>query len=214
MEDGVNGVQGLLPALNHNSKDESNREDCEVKEEGFVSTEKVEKVREEDLGKEDCVAKDEAEGGGGGGGLINNLISTLIAPLSPRIGKDTEHEIRNEGFESEEGAAADGGDHRERGGVDNGGEGGLISNLVSNFFHQSRDDGVVETEKEKEKEKEEEEEILVDEKIKRLKTENEANGDGGGIIQNIVSHLPASIPDDAAPTADEATFLINSLVRD
>ncbi|KAG5010047.1 hypothetical protein AAZX31_07G145100 [Glycine max] len=130
---------------------------------------------------------------GGGGGLINNLVSTLIAPLSPSIGKATEHES---------GADDDG----EKEGVDGCEEGGgIIRKMVSNFFHQSEGEGVVEAEEDKE----EEDEIMAGgEKIKRLKTET------GGIIHNIVSHLPASIPDGAVPTADEATILINSLVRD
>ncbi|KAG4936926.1 hypothetical protein AAZX31_18G186600 [Glycine max] len=143
-----------------------------------TTSEKVEKVKEEeDIGKEES-----------GGGLINNLVSTLITPLSPGIGKATENES---------GADADE-DEGEN-------EGGIISKMVSNFFHQSEGEGVVEAEEDKEQE----EEIMAGgEKIKRLKTEN------GGIIHNIFSHLPASIPDGAVPTADEATFLINSLVRD
>ncbi|RDX68808.1 hypothetical protein CR513_52160, partial [Mucuna pruriens] len=86
-----------------------------------------------------------------------------------------------------------------------GDQGGLFSKMVSNFFHQSEgEEGVVETQEDKDKHKEEE--IMNGEKIKRFKTEN------GSVVHNIVSHLPASIPDDAVPTADEATFLINSLV--
>ena len=118
-----------------------------------TTSEKVEKVKEEeDIGKEES-----------GGGLINNLVSTLITPLSPGIGKATENES---------GADADE-DEGEN-------EGGIISKMVSNFFHQSEGEGVVEAE---------EDEIMAGgEKIKRLKTEN------GGIIHNIFSHLPASIP--------------------
>ncbi|XP_020206603.1 uncharacterized protein LOC109791690 isoform X2 [Cajanus cajan] len=135
--------------------------------------------------REDVEEKEES---GVEGGLMNNLISTL-SPTN--IGKSNENESD--------------GDDGERKRVDEGGEGGFISKMVSNFFHQSEGEGVVENEEDKE-----EEEIKGGERIKRLKTEN-----NGGIIHNIVSHLPAaSIPDGAVPTADEATFLINSLVRD
>ncbi|XP_057440327.1 uncharacterized protein LOC130732254 [Lotus japonicus] len=205
MEDGVTEVQSFLPPQNVDSEDGSKREEKnDEKEEGFVP--EAEKSVEEDLGTEhsgkNFAAKDEAKnsdsGGGGGGGLINNLISSFITPSSPR---------------TEEGGAVGDGDGGERGGVDNGGEGGIISNLVSNFFHRSDgEEDVVESEKEKE-----EEEILVDGKIKRQKTQDfeDANGGGGGgIIHNLVSHLPASLPDDAVPTADEAIILINALVRD
>ncbi|MBA0601462.1 hypothetical protein Gorai_004637 [Gossypium raimondii] len=41
----------------------------------------------------------------------------------------------------------------------------------------------------------------------------EQTEDGGGIIDNIVSQLPTSLPDDAAPTSDEATILIH-IVQD
>ena len=79
---------------------------------------------------------------GGGGGLINNLVSTLIAPLSPSIGKATEHES---------GADDDG----EKEGVDGCEEGGgIIRKMVSNFFHQSEGEGVVEAEEDKEEEDE------------------------------------------------------------
>ncbi|XP_058739766.1 uncharacterized protein LOC131611963 [Vicia villosa] len=152
---------------------------------------------------EEKVKDKDTNGGGGGGGVINNFISTFMTPLSPRIEKLTtppQDGSENKVFEKE---------------VDENGGGrkGVISNLVSNIFHRSEknEEGMVEKE---------DEEIKVDEKVKRLKTENEANngggesGGGGGFIHDIVSHLPTSIPDDAGPTADEAAILINSLVRD
>ncbi|KAK7294742.1 hypothetical protein RJT34_17638 [Clitoria ternatea] len=119
-------------------------------------------------------------------------VQSLVPPLSPNEPKCEEKEQGLVSTEKEE-------DH----------SGGLINNLISILtptiegFKSEEENG--ETEKEKEQE-----EIKVDDKIKRLKTEH----DGGGIIHNIVSHLPTSIPDDAVPTADEATILINSLVRD
>nr|XP_004492487.3 uncharacterized protein LOC101501670 [Cicer arietinum] len=190
MEDGLTEVQSLLPHLNHHSsEDGSKREDIEENEEGFVSTEKIENdIKEKDLGIDEAK---EVNDGGEGGGVINNLISTFMTPLSPRTGKPNfQHESGNEVFEKDEEV-----DHN------NGKEKGLISNLVSNFFHRSEKEN-------------EDEEIIVDEKIKRLKTEHEDNSGGGGFIHDIVSHLHSPLSDDAAPTADEATILINSLVRD
>ncbi|AES79573.1 hypothetical protein MTR_7g069930 [Medicago truncatula] len=183
MEDGVIETPNMFPPMNQNSQDESKRKDAKEKE-GLVSTEKDEKMKQEE--------EEEAKESSGGGGVISNLISTFITPSSPRNEKVTaQDESGNEVLEKKEEVDQDGG------------EKGLISNLVSNFFHKRECEGVVEKE---------DEEIKVDEKIKRLKTENDANGGngGGGFIHDIVSHLP----DDAAPTADEATILINSLVRD
>ncbi|KAK7373977.1 hypothetical protein VNO80_07400 [Phaseolus coccineus] len=181
MEDGGTNVKSLVPAPNLNSEDGSKREE----EEEVEVEEGVEKVKEEDVGKED---KDS-------GGLINNFIS-FITPLSPRTEKPSQHGSNVVVVDDDDG---------EKGGVDGCGErgGGVIRKMVSSFFHQrvgeGEGEGVVESE---------EEEIMAAEKVKRLKTEN------GGIIHDIASHLPASVPDGAVPTADEATFLINSLVRD
>ncbi|KAF3973942.1 hypothetical protein ACB098_09G083900 [Castanea mollissima] len=44
--------------------------------------------------------------------------------------------------------------------------------------------------------------------------EGEGGGGKGGIIDNLVSHLPASLTDNAAPTADEASILIHSIIHD
>ncbi|BAT84044.1 hypothetical protein LR48_Vigan03g083100 [Vigna angularis] len=119
------------------------------------------------------------------GGIINNFIA-FITPLSPKPSHNDESVAPA--------AAAD----------DDGEKGGVIRKMVSSFFHHSEgEEGVVVREEEKD-----EEETMADEKVKRFKTEN------GGIIHNIASRLPAPVPDDAVPTADEATFLINSLVRD
>nr|POF10955.1 hypothetical protein CFP56_77419 [Quercus suber] len=54
--------------------------------------------------------------------------------------------------------------------------------------------------------------------LKQGKIEDEDGGGGGGgrggIIDNLVSHLPASLTDNAAPTADEASMLIHSIIHD
>lgn len=180
MEDSVaEDERYQIPPMNHSSEDGSKRDDDdadgkEEKKEGFVPTEKV---KQEDL-----------YDSGGGGGIINNLISNLITPLSPRNGKaSTEHENRNgngnEVFEREEGTAVE----------NNGGEAdkGVFSNLVSNFFHSTPSEGEEGVVLETEKKHNEVEVIIGDEnKIKRQKTEN----GGGGIIREIVSHLPPSLP--------------------
>jgi len=144
MEDGLTNVESLVPPPNPNSEDGSKREEeKEEVEEGF------EKVKEEDVGKDD---KD--------GGGLNNLIS-FITPLSPSMGKPSQHESDDDS----------GGDDGGKEGVDGCGkrEGGVISKMVSNFFHQGEGEG------------EDEEEIMAGEKVKRLKTED------GGIIHNIAS---------------------------
>ncbi|KAL5550753.1 hypothetical protein UlMin_000929 [Ulmus minor] len=85
------------------------------------------------------------------------------------------------------------GDSKEE---DLGNRGGIVRKIVSNLFDHSRGE---------EREKRE-----VEEGRKKPKIEEE-QGRRGGIIDNLVSHLKS---DDAIPTSDEATILINSIVRD
>ncbi|XP_028786375.1 uncharacterized protein LOC114742268 [Neltuma alba] len=117
-------------------------------------------------------------------------MSTMASHLGTRTGEpETEGDARNEMPKKE-------GEEDGDIGVE---EGGILNNIISNLFHQNGD--------EQGKKMEDDDE----EKNKQLKTEEDTNG---GVIENIVSHLPPSIPDDAVPTADEAAILINSLVRD
>jgi hypothetical protein len=199
MEDGVTEVHSLFPPPKHNSEEGSKRKYNEEKEEGFVSTERAEKLKEKGLDIDE--AKDSS---GGGGGVISNFISNLMTPLSPKTGKvTTEDESGNGVFEKEK--------EEEIG--NNGGEKGVISNLVSNFFHRNEsEEGVVKTEKDKE----DDEEIVADGKIKRLKTDqNEANGGngGGGLIHDIVSHLPTSIPGKINKNSKTKGHLAKSYTR-
>ncbi|XP_059461490.1 uncharacterized protein LOC132190497 isoform X2 [Corylus avellana] len=90
--------------------------------------------------------EDEDKAKGGGGGLISHLISNLVSPISPKVGKV-------EAFD---------------------GNGGLL---------------------------------------KQGKTEDEGGG-GGGVIENLVSRLPSPLQDDVAPTTDEASILIHSIIHD
>ncbi|GMN40405.1 hypothetical protein TIFTF001_009628 [Ficus carica] len=75
-----------------------------------------------------------------------------------------------------------------------------VSNLISNLFHHSADG-------------------KQGDDLKKKKVDNEGkekDEETGlvGIIDNIVSHFPTSIPDDAVPTTDEASLLIHSIVKD
>ncbi|XWS55487.1 hypothetical protein CRYUN_Cryun09bG0004400 [Craigia yunnanensis] len=131
-----------------------------------------------------------------GGGLLDHIISNLVFPSSPKTGNITQGKVE----------AFDGTSENESGftsAEEVGGEGGVINNVVSNLFHHS------------EGEVRESSEENTKEKMAKVGEENktEEDGGGGGIIDNIVSHLPTSLPDDAAPTTDEATILIH-IVQD
>ncbi|XP_015897423.3 uncharacterized protein LOC107431065 [Ziziphus jujuba] len=135
------------------------------------------------------------------GGIITNFISNLVAPLSPKAGQVTEqeHEVDEIGK----------GDSKS---VEDGGNGGgIINNLISNLFHQSNGGGGEKREGDKE---EEEENMNFVGGRKKAKIDKEEGEERGGIIDSFVSHLPRSLPDDAAPTTDEVFILIHSIVKD
>lgn len=120
---------------------------------------------------------DHKEGGEDGeksGGLITSFISNLVSPRSTKSGEFTKRKVEDE---VETGEIVNGKTEQDVGGGENGG--GVISNMISNFFNPS----------EEEKEVEE----VKDGGNKRLKMDEEEGGKGG-LIDNIVSHLPASIP--------------------
>ncbi|KAF5737258.1 hypothetical protein HS088_TW13G00137 [Tripterygium wilfordii] len=141
---------------------------------------------------------DETEGddiGEGGvkekaGGLLDHL-TNLVSPKAGRMAEEKEKGAseNHEGLRSDE----------EVDGSIGVGE-RLISNLKSKFLHQSEGE-VTESGEKRRKIIEDEEET------KKTISEEES----GGIIDEIVSHLPPSLP---APTTDEAALLINSFVRD
>lgn len=124
------------------------------------------------------------------GGLLDHIIHNLVSPLSPRAGdvnqkkdevfgsKDFGARSENEGSGSEE----------EVGNVNSGG-GGLIKNVIPNFFRPSEQAQVTENEKK-------DEEVMVKrvEENEEVKKDDEGGGGGGSIIGNIVSHLPTSLP--------------------
>ncbi|XP_068342412.1 uncharacterized protein [Pyrus communis] len=166
--------------------------------------------KEVDAEKKSMIGGTEEEEEKGGGGIITHLIS-IVSPRSAPKGGDAgkrkgEFKVDDAGngdFSNKSG--------REGGGGENG-NGGVFSNLISNFFNQSNGGGeggggeVDEVNKEDEK-------VMKDIGNKRMKTAEEGGG-GGGIIDNIISHIPTSLPDDAAPTTDEASILITSIVKD
>lgn len=111
------------------------------------------------------------------GGLITNFIN-LVSPRSTKAGEFTKRKVEDE-VEVGAGEIVNGKtDQQDVGCGENGG--GVISNLISNFFNPSEED--------KEAEK------VKDVGNKRLKIDEEEGGGGGGLIGNIVSHLPRSIP--------------------
>ncbi|KAE8686924.1 TRNA pseudouridine synthase B [Hibiscus syriacus] len=159
--------------------------------------------RSEQAEKETISAAAEGKHDENSGGIFDHIISNLVSPLSPRTGNtSTRTQGKTEAFdhttasENEPGLRSEG----EGGG---GGGGGFINNFVSNLFHHS--EGEVGEGSSNKKQKVEE---GGEDQSKSEKTEN-----GGGIIHNIVSQLPTSLPESAAPSSDEATILIH-IVQD
>lgn len=167
--------------------------------------------KEVDAEKKSMIGGTEEEEEKGGGGIITHLIS-IVSPRSAPKGGDAGK--RKGEFKVDDVGNGEFSNKSEKEGGGENGNGGVFSNLISNFFNQSNGSGeggggggeVDEVNKEDEK----------DIGNKRMKTAEEAEegGGGGGIIDNIVSHLPTSLPDDAAPTTDEASILITSIVKD
>ncbi|TXG58885.1 hypothetical protein EZV62_016714 [Acer yangbiense] len=158
----------------------------------------------------------EVEDGGGGerrsGGLLDNLIHNLVSPLSPKtVHKRVDEEEKV--FERSENESSKR-TKTEKDHVGGDGTGGVIKNVISNLFHSNEAQN--EKKNNNEDEEEEEEVVKVVEENGKVKTEEEeGGGGGGGFIDNIVSHLPASLLDDrAAPTTDEASILIHSIIHD
>ncbi|KAH0995214.1 hypothetical protein GBA52_019078 [Prunus armeniaca] len=155
-----------------------------------------------------------------GGGLITHLISIVSPRSTPKAGEvakrkvefEVEDDIGNRGFSGKSKPEQD------VGSVSENNSGGVISNLISNFFNQG--DGGGGGGGENDEVDKEAEKVIEDVGNKRMKIveeekgEVEGGGGGGGIFDNFVSHLPTSLPDDAAPSTDEASILITSIVRD
>ncbi|XP_038992553.1 uncharacterized protein LOC120116051 [Hibiscus syriacus] len=132
------------------------------------------------------------------GGLFDHIISNLVSPLSPRSG-NISTQVKAEAFDDTTASENEPGLRSEEEG--GGGGGGFINNLMYNLFHPSEGE-VGEGSNKKQKVEE-----CGEDESKAEKTE------GGGIIDNIVSRLPTSLPESAAPSSDEATILIH-IVQD
>ncbi|XP_042510967.1 uncharacterized protein LOC122086285 isoform X1 [Macadamia integrifolia] len=114
-------------------------------------------------------------------GFINHLISTLpaslVIPLSPRSRQvDEEQEVISDSTSQVKEVESTNND-----GDDDGG-GGIINSLISNFFHPREGGGGEEEPKDKK-----------DEKVEAEASEAKVEG-SGGLIDNLVSHLPSSLP--------------------
>lgn len=129
---------------------------------------------------EQKAAVDEGKGEEKGGGLLNHLLSNLVSPLSPKAGEGTQpvNINGNEGYGAEE--------HIES----SPSSGGLIKNVLSNFFHLPNE---TDEEKRQNEKNNEEETVKIVEKTQHEKQKTEEDG-GASIIDNIVSHLPTSLP--------------------
>ncbi|KAK9290212.1 hypothetical protein L1049_008378 [Liquidambar formosana] len=160
---------------------------------------------------------EEAKRGGAeerGSGIISSFISNLVSgggAHEDKVDKDHNGEDR--------GKASEGKDEEKGGGlIDQ-----LISNLVSPLSPKPGDvterkvevfDGENRGRSEVEGGEKEDsggEKAKGDKANEQAKTEDEG---GGGIIDNIISHLPTSLPDAAAPSTEEASILIHSIVHD
>ncbi|KAK9154020.1 hypothetical protein Sjap_001500 [Stephania japonica] len=139
------------------------------------------------------------------GGVINTLISNLVTPLKegylkePMKAQEEELQGNDEhGKTDDEVSRNQGSDQAERG---IGGGGGNINNFITRYFNQN------------------EAHNEVNEKLEETKEGSGAAGDhhlnsGGGIINNLVSSLPVSLPENVTPAPEEASILIHSIIHD
>lgn len=135
-------------------------------------------------------------------GFISQLISNLVP-----VGSEKEEEEKKDSVEN------GGGDDKEK-------EEGLFSHIISNLVSPSSTPGVKEFD-EDDLSTSSGSAVNVDENIQgeeekqhNEQEQSENTGNSGGIIGNIVSHLPTPLTEDAAPEPDEASILIHSIVRD
>lgn len=137
------------------------------------------------------------------GGLINHLISNLVSPImSPR---ETNNKRKADEFETElkqEGERSGGlfSKSGEESGVSSSSDGGIFKGLISNSFHQDQGQGGGGEERKLKD---------VNQVAEQVKSER-----GGGLGESLVSSLPTPLSEDAAPTTDEASILIHSIVHE
>lgn len=169
---------------------EKTMEDAVPEAESLLHRQEEEIEQQEECSKRketDAEGKDDEERKGG---LLDHIIHNLVSPLSPRAGdvnqkKDEVYGSKDIGARSENEGS---GSEEEVGNVNSGG-GGLIKNVIPNFFRPSEQAQVTENEKKNE-------EVMVKrvEENEEVKKDDEGGGGGGSIIGNIVSHLPTSLP--------------------
>lgn len=162
MEDCGTEGEAMLPPTDLVAEDDRTEE----KKSWFFSNHKIEE--EEKIGEEQNDAKDEDKG------VISSLISTMVSPLSFRTGEAETEDDENRGGDLKKTEEDD-----ENGGREDRG-GGIIKNVISNLFHRSEGEAMVESEDEEEE--------------KKMEGDEGVNGGDEGIIGNLVSYLPASIP--------------------
>ncbi|KAL9242581.1 hypothetical protein vseg_016567 [Gypsophila vaccaria] len=162
---------------------------------------------EEKLVEEDVVSTPKQ--GGGGVGLLDNLLAKLSSP------KPTSNPVDLGDFE-DFGGGVDVQSHVDpgaegEGGVGAGGGGGVISNMISSFFHRGGEGENVNGhhdggEEEVKGSKNEGVDEVKKDGVGKVNSEGKSVN-GGSIISNLV-------PDDVVPASDEASILIHSVVHD
>ncbi|KAM7264497.1 hypothetical protein ACFE04_002180 [Oxalis oulophora] len=146
-------------------------------------------------------------------GYLGNLIHNLLSP-SPRAASGGDHDDVDRKIKRQKSCEFEG-DFNGGGGGGDGGEGGVVGNMLSNLFHKNGggDEEINKVDDDDEK-REIVDEVEVEEAEVVVVNVNEDSVSGGGIISNIISNLSYSLPDDAAPSSDEASILIHSIIHD
>ncbi|XXG39783.1 hypothetical protein AAC387_Pa01g0654 [Persea americana] len=195
MEDSIEESESLVSHLNFDPKEGGDKEKAgdgkEVKA-GLDDEERgVGTVKEE---------MKEGEGGVGGG-IINQLISSL---LKPKGEEDHEGEGKR-GLEDEVGGVEEVKEEKKEEEGESGG--GVINQFISNLLNSN---GEEDEEKGKVELNDEERGI---EQVKEEEKEEET----GGVINNLLSNFPVSLPpaisDDVVPETGEASLLL-SIIED
>ncbi|XP_009804824.1 uncharacterized protein LOC107824352 [Nicotiana tabacum] len=151
--------------------------------------EEVEEQIQENVGEISEERKESKEGG-----VINNFISNLMSPRAGDASNKGKNNFLDEDNKKEDIIS-------EQSDNNGSGSGGIINNFISNIFHPTENINAVEINQEN----------------------SSGEGQKGGVVQenetasvldNIVSHLPTPLADDAVPATDEASILIHSIVHD
>ncbi|KAF5476318.1 hypothetical protein F2P56_008048 [Juglans regia] len=165
----------------------------------------------DDSEEEDDKKENEAKGGKErASGFINHPLSNLVSGGEGQEEKTSEKDDEEKrGIVSEEGV-----DHDDKGG-------GFISHLISNLLSSHSPKAGKDSKQKVEAfegdnrvSKAEEDAGSDSNGVGLQKGKSQEESGGGGIIENLVSHLPAPLQDDVATTPDEASILIHSIIHD